>query len=127
MSIRSLAVYRKVLRANRLLPTVQRSLADRLVSYVYFLFPFFFFSIYAPIRFSIRSQEFRNHQSADAGFVVQFLNEWDVYADNIQQQFESKSSFGETLSRESLESMSDDQIQQLRNLYDSASALRDGK
>ena len=73
------------------------------------------------------SQEFRNHQSADAGFVVQFLKEWDVYADNIQQQFESKSSFGETLSRESLESMSDDQIQQLRNLYDSASALRDGK
>ena len=123
MSIRSLAVYRKVLRANRLLPTVHRSLADRLVSYVLSLSVFFSLPKYV----SFRSQEFRNHQSADAGFVDQFLKEWDVYADNIQQQFESKSSFGETLSRESLESMSDDQIQQLRNLYDSASALRDGK
>ena len=93
---RSLSIYRKVLRANRLLPHVQRSLADRLVN-----------------------QEFRNHQSADEGFVVQFLNEWDTYADSIHKQYDSKSSFGETLSRESLESMSDDQIQQLRNLYDS--------
>ena len=51
--------------------------------------------------------------------MVQFLNEWDTYADSIHKQYDSKSSFGETLSRESLESMSDDQIQQLRNLYDS--------
>ena len=52
MANRSLSIYRKVLRANRLLPLVQRSLADRLVS-----------------------QEFRNHQSADEASVTGEGNE----------------------------------------------------
>ena len=117
MANRSLSIYRKVLRANRLLPLVQRSLADRLVRYVRFFSSNALSLVAHPFRNN--SQEFRNHQSADEGFVVQFLNEWDTYADSIHKQYDSKSSFGETLSRESLESMSDDQIQQLRNLYDS--------
>jgi hypothetical protein len=79
------------------------------------------------LRFISHSQEFRSHRDADEGFVVQFLNEWDMYADNLHRQYKERDSFGETLSREAIEAMSDDQIQQLRNLYDSASAFREEK
>eukprot|EP00939_MAST-03C_sp_MAST-3C-sp1_P002452 g2452.t1 len=91
----SLSVYRSVLRANRLLPPMQRILGDEYVR-----------------------SEFRNHQNADASFVKQFLEEWTSYADTLRKQ--SGESIGVPLEKDDVEAMNDDQIQQLKNLYESA-------
>ena len=62
--------------------------------------------------------EFRNHQNADASFVKQFLEEWTSYADTLRKQ--SGESIGVPLEKDDVEAMNDDQIQQLKNLYESA-------
>ena len=53
----------------------------------------------------------------------QFLREWTSYAETLREQ--SGQSIGVPLEKEDMDAMNDDQIQQLKNLYESATKRRE--
>lgn len=91
-----LSLYRDILRLHRAkLPHDMRSLGDTYVK-----------------------NEFRLHREAKPAFVTTFLKEWDLYVAQLRMQRGDQ--IGSDLPTESMESLSDEQKEQLKILRSEA-------
>ena len=104
MAVPVLALFRRILRAHRSLPTEMRKLGDAYVV-----------------------AEFKKHKAAKPQFVPTFVAEWSRYAADLEAQVPLAAPVGRELSPAELRSLSDEQRVQLKTLQaeaDSSAAAR---
>lgn len=91
------ALYRRILKLHRLLPYGPKALGDQ----------------YA-------RDEFKRHKNVPVSQAQQFLNEWKIYADTLEQQLKQENEIGKDMSVTDIEKLSEEQIGQLYALQQEA-------